>query len=197
MSDDLQALVKQACGGDSAAMDVLLRQNLPGLRAYLRLQSDRKLRARESVSDLVQSVCRELLQDLPSAQVETEQAFRCWLYTSAHRKILVRRKYWVAEKRDVSRSVPADGADAEREQSLLESYAVLASPSRHAAANEEIARIENAFEQLPDEYREVISLARFVGLSHAEIAARMGRTEEAVRQLLTRARARLARLLSG
>lgn len=194
--DDLRELLDKARGGDPAALEALLRSNLPGLRAFLRLRSGRLLRAKESVSDLVQSVCRELLQDLASAEVETEQAFRCWLYTSAHRKILDRRKYWEAEKRDAAREAPPAGAPCEGEQSLLQSYAVLATPSRHAAASEEIARIEEAFERLPEEYREVISLARFVGLSSREIAARMGKSEEAVRQLLTRARARLARLLS-
>jgi DNA-directed RNA polymerase specialized sigma24 family protein len=41
----------------------------------------------------------------------------------------------------------------------------------------------------------VISLARIVGLSHAEIAKEMGRSEGAVRTLLSRALARLATLL--
>lgn len=197
MTDDLPRLIESARGGDRAALGALLQSNLPGLRAFLRVRSGRLLRAKESVSDLVQSVCRELLQDLPGAEVETEQAFRCWLYTSAHRKILDRRKYWEAEKRDAAREEPAQGAPGERERSLLECYATFATPSTHAAASEEIARIEEAFEKLPEEYREVIALARFVGLNHHEIAARMGRSEEAVRQLLTRARARLARLLSG
>ena len=46
---------------------------------------------------------------------------------------------------------------------------------------------------LPDEYRQVILLARIVGLSHADLAREMGRSETAVRTLLHRALARLAR----
>ena len=62
-------------------------------------------------------------------------------------------------------------------------------------AREELERIESAFDRLPEEYREVITLARIAGLSRAEIAERMGRREGAVRTLLSRALARLAELL--
>ena len=67
-------------------------------------------------------------------------------------------------------------------------------PSRNVVVREELARIEAAFDQLPDEYREVITLARIVGLSHGEIGIRSGRNETAVRKLLSRARARRATL---
>ena len=62
---------------------------------------------------------------------------------------------------------------------------------------EEIARLEAAIDQLPEEQREVITLAHLVGLSRADIGAQMGRTEEAVRALLHRAKARLSILLDA
>jgi DNA-directed RNA polymerase specialized sigma24 family protein len=48
---------------------------------------------------------------------------------------------------------------------------------------------------MPDDYRTVITLSCIVGMSHAEIAEELGWLEPAVRKLLSRARARLARLL--
>lgn len=39
----------------------LLQEHLPGLRAFVRLQATPEIRAQESVSDIVQSVCREVL----------------------------------------------------------------------------------------------------------------------------------------
>ena len=53
-------------------------------------------------------------------------------------------------------------------------------------------RVETAFDRLSDEQREVISLAHVVGLSRAEIAARLGKSEGAVRTMLSRALADLA-----
>lgn len=63
-------------------------------------------------------------------------------------------------------------------------------------AREECEQLESAFERLPGEYREVLLLARIVGLSRAEIGERMGRSEGAARALLFRAQARLASLLA-
>jgi RNA polymerase sigma factor (sigma-70 family) len=61
-------------------------------------------------------------------------------------------------------------------------------PTRHPWTAGELAQqMELAFDRLPDDYREVITLARIVGLSHAEIARQMGRGEGAVRMLLSRA----------
>jgi RNA polymerase sigma-70 factor (ECF subfamily) len=193
VNEGFSDLIEKARRGDLAATENLLRTNLPGLRAFIRLRSDRLLRAKESVSDLVQSVCREVLTDLSSFPVATEQAFRHWLYTSALRKIIDRRKYWEAERRDVRRETRLE---ASGEQQLLTSYGAFCTPSRHAEMREQVERIEAAFDDLPEDYREVITLARIVGLSHREIAERMGRNEEAVRKLLSRARARLARLLA-
>ena len=52
-----------------------------------------------------------------------------------------------------------------------------------------------AFAQLPEDYREVITLSRVVGLSHGQIASQLGKSEGAVRVLLHRALARLSGLL--
>ena len=61
---------------------------------------------------------------------------------------------------------------------------------------EDLERIERAFAELPEDYREVILLSRLVGLSHREIAEDWGRKEGAIRVLLHRALARLSVLLS-
>ena len=48
-----------------------------------------------------------------------------------------------------------------------------------------------ALERLPPDYREVITLRNLQGLSLVEVAGRMGRSHEAVRQLWCRAVRRL------
>ena len=48
-----------------------------------------------------------------------------------------------------------------------------------------------ALDRMPDEYRQVVTLSRRGGLSHAEVAAELGKTEGATRMLLHRALARL------
>jgi RNA polymerase sigma factor (sigma-70 family) len=58
-------------------------------------------------------------------------------------------------------------------------------------------RVEAAFDELPEDYREAITLHKLCGLSHAEIAERLGRSEGAVRNLVYRGISRLALLVDS
>jgi RNA polymerase sigma-70 factor (ECF subfamily) len=179
-----------------AELELLLERHLPALRAFVRLRAGRVVAARESSSDLVQSVCRELLKGSERFEYQGEAAFKSWLYTAALRKIVEKDRYYRSQKRDAGREIPADGHGDEQDGSLLDCYATFATPSRDVAVREQLARVEQAFEQLNDEQREVVTLARIVGLPHAEIARQMGRTEEATRQLLRRAMIKLSEILT-
>ena len=191
MSEPSRELLESASQGDSIALDTLLERHLPGLRAYVRLRSDRLLRAKESESDLVQSVCREVLEHIDRYQYPSEAGFRQWLYRTAERKIIDRFRYYNAEKRSAAREV--NGEDLGLEDSrLVEAYGTLFTPSRDAVAREELRRVEEAFERLPPDYREIIVLARIVGLPHADIARQLSRTPSSVRNALYRGLALLS-----
>lgn len=190
MADDVSRLIESAQGGDPRALDVLLGRYLPGLRAFVRLRAGPSVRAHESVSDIAQSACREVLQNLSNFKYGGEAGFKHWLYATALRKLQKRDEHWRAQKREAARVVANDDA-------LLELYRSVSSPSRRAIAREELERIERAFDELGDDEREVITLARIVGLPHKEIAEAMGRSEGATRVLLHRALAKLAAKLDS
>ncbi|MFO1076124.1 MAG: sigma-70 family RNA polymerase sigma factor [Planctomycetota bacterium] len=179
---DTPALAQRAATGDPESVEALLLRYLPRLRAFVRLRVDNVLRQRESSSDLVQSICREVLQGAGTFTYEGEERFRAWLFKAALNKILERKRSLAAQKRDVAREV-AMGPEADYQDLHL----ALQSPSKMAAAGEFAAQMERAFDELPEDYREVITLARIVGLPHAEVARQMGRGEGAVRMLLSRA----------
>jgi len=194
MADESRELIRRLAAGDRDALEALIERHLPGLRAFVRLHAGAELRARESTSDLCQSACREVLAHADRFRYAGEDAFRHWLYTTAMRKIRNRQRYWLAARRDAQRDVPlvAPSSPDRSAAALLECYASICTPSKDAIAREAIERIETAFEELTSEQREVVLLARVVGLSHREIAARTGRSEGAVRTFLFRALARLA-----
>lgn len=196
MSDPTLPLVQRAGGGDAAAVDELIRLHLPGLHAFVRLHMGRLLRAREESMDLVQSVCRELLEDLPALEYRGEAAFRHWLYTAALNKIRNRVEHYRAQKRDAAREVRMPRDTAAEEAALTRCYSAFCSPSRQAALREQIERIERAFAELTEEQRQVILLAKVVGMSRAEMAPILRRSEVAVRSLLSRSLARLAWILA-
>lgn len=185
--DASRDLVARVSLGDGAAVTTLLEQQLPGLRAYIRMKAGKELLALESSSDLAQSVCRDILENLGRFQYDGEGAFRKWLFTTALRKIADRYEFYQAGRRNIRREASTGGDDA-----ILEACRGFYTPSRQAAAREDLARLETCLRSLDDDKREVILLSRMVGLSHAEIAVEMGRTEVAVRKLLSRALAELA-----
>lgn len=172
----------------NADVERLMTDNLPRLRAFIRARTNAAIRARESCSDLVQSVCRELVEGADRCQFESEAAFRGWLFTAALRKIIERNRRMGAGKRDAARELPFDEA---RDASLLDAYGTVSTPSAVLGRQEQLASLEAALDELGEEQREVLSLARFGGLSYAEIAAATGRSEEACRQVMRRALIRL------
>lgn len=181
-------LFDDATRGDRGALDQLLQRYLPQLHAYVHARLGAELRARESSLDVVQSVCRQLLE-ARKFDFHGEERFRAWLFTAALNKIRDRHRELHADKRDVAR---------EREPIDPESATIaihLLTPSQAVIGNETAAAVSASLAALTEEHREVVALSRLVRLPHRVIAEVMGRSEEATRQLLARAMVRLTREL--
>ncbi len=189
---DHAALVDHATRGDATALDALIARHLPTLVGYIRLHADPVIRDHESCSDIAQSVCRDVLEETHSFEYRGEPAFRAWLCTKALTKLVNRKRYYLTAKRDVRRNQPLLAAS---DQDLPQLYAKVFSASDQAVARETAKHLEAAFDQLPEDYRRVITLSRVLGMSHAEIGTELGRDQGAVRVLLHRALVRLGRLM--
>ncbi|MBX3462321.1 MAG: sigma-70 family RNA polymerase sigma factor [Planctomycetes bacterium] len=172
---------------ESEDVEALVARYLPALRSFVRLRMGGELRAREESCDIVQSVAREVLQHRDRFRYGGEQGFREWLFTTAHRKVVDRLDHWRAGRRR--------GPTAPQ---LPEELAGLGpSPSQQASAREQLAAVERAFDGLAAEQRDIVVWSKLMGWSHADIAARLGKSEVAVRKSLSRALARLAARLDG
>ena len=190
--EPLPSLLRQASQGDAGAVEALLERHLPALLGYVRLRADPLIRNHESCADIVQSVCREVLEDLGGFEYRGEAPFRKWLFAKAMAKLVDRKRFYLAEKRNPAR------LSWSRSGSQLEGlYATLCTPSQAAAAREDLERLERAFGRLSPDDQKVITLSRLVGMSHAAIAAEMDRKEGAVRVLLHRALGRLGLLMDA
>lgn len=188
---DDDAALAAAAAGDRAALEALLTRHVPGLRAFIRLRMGAPLRAHEASCDLVQSVCRQILERADHFRRGGEAGFRQWLYTTAHRKIADRADYYAAAKR----AGTAHLDDADSVASLAQHYRDCCTPSRDVGARELLQRVEAAFDRLSEEQREVILGVRMLGLSHRQLGERLQKSEGAVRALLFRAMARLTELV--
>ncbi|HVQ25977.1 MAG TPA: sigma-70 family RNA polymerase sigma factor [Planctomycetota bacterium] len=178
---------------ERASIDALLTEHLSELRAFVGERADRLVLSKESRSDLVQSVCREVVEHAARYRHREGDAFVHWLRRTAERKIIDRYRYYTAGKRDALReagaAAEAGWGDEPRDGG--------ARPSQNAVAAEQAERLQRALDALPAHYRDVIRLARLEGLPLAEVAARTGRSEDAVRNLLFRALGALSDTLTG
>ena len=192
VTDDLQKTVTDASNGDTPAVEALLARFLPGLQQYLARHAGALVRNKESVADLAQSVCREVLERLRDERFEYrgEAQFVEWLQQAAVHKLQNRHRFYRAEKRDAGREVapPADTATRAIEQLAVTS----STPSRHAMQREVGEEVRAALQALSERDRQVIQWCHFEQKTHQEVAALLGVTESHSRVLLARALARLA-----
>jgi len=175
--------------GDDAEMpgDQRVLMHVAALRAYVRLRLGRSLRAREESADIAQSVVREALEDVGRFHGGDPQ-MRAWILKRAENKIRDRVRFWNRDRRTAEREVESTDDDG----GVMDIAGSLLTPSRIVSSREELSNLERAFAELDDDHRRVILLARIAGLSHAEVAREMDRSEQATRTLLSRALARLA-----
>ena len=143
-------------------------------------------RAKLDPDDLVQDTLLTAFAHRHQYRGHTPAEFRAWLrriLASRLSHALRRFHQTQARANDVplgDLSVPGSGT----------------SPSRGAAREEAVAGVRDALARLPDDYRLVLVLREQQGLSFAEIAARLSRSENAVRKLWPRALVALRQLVA-
>lgn len=197
-SPSLQLLFESLKAGDAVAQgDVLLRYQ-PWLKVLARLQIDTRLQGKFSDSDIVQQTLLEACRDLPKFRGQTEGELLAWLrQILAHVLAHEVRRFQGTQQRDVDREVSLEQALAESSRQLGSMLAIPGqSPSSHAVQREEEVMLAAVLAKLSDDHREVIMLRNMQGLSHEEVAHRMGRTVGAVRMLWVRALAEVRRAIS-
>jgi len=190
---DLRQTVQQATEGNPVAMDALFGRYLPQVRRYLARQAGQLIQAKESVSDLAQSVCREALEQLADGRFDYrgEAEFKQWLYKAAEHKIQNRHRFYAAKKRDAGREVAktaGSGADAG------ELARTVTTPSGQVMRADQRRELDEHIEKLPQKQRQVVRMFYLEQLSHKQIAQELGVSETHSRVLLVRAMAQLARL---
>lgn len=181
---DHEAIERARQGDRSALNDLLGRVRQPLLEAASR-DLGPAVGARVRPSDLVQSALIEAIGELESFRGSTETDFVGWVTRILQNNLRDAARFHTAERRSVDRESPLESVD-ERLQ------AAHRTASSEAISTEEITRIGRAMQDLSADQRQILTLRLFQSRSHAEVAARMGRSVGACRVLYARARAALA-----
>ena len=189
-------LVALAKGGDESAVDQLCRVYSERVRWMVRLRMGKELRRNLDSMDVVQDVLIHALGGITDFTYENEGDFVRWLSRIAENALRDNWKRFHAEKRDIRKEVrlndrgPTTGGRSGGAPGPIDAT----TPSVIMSRKEDLARLEQAIDELKPEYREVIVLTRIEGLSYQDVGNRLSKNSEAVRKLVFRAMSALTRI---
>jgi len=144
------------------------------------------LRASLESEDVLQSVALEAFKALPRFRPHGPGSLRHYLHKMVVNKIRDRADYFSAQKR--AGTVPLSDEELER----LPGHGGQVPEYYDGARFEEL---ERNLERLPPEMERVLILRRVDGLSSKETARVLGKSDDAVRKLYSRAIARLTLMM--
>ena len=192
---DLDQLLAAARAGSREALGdalVLCRQYL---LAVANRQLNPALRSKGGASDIVQQTFLEAQRDFAKFQGDSVEELQAWLkHLLLNDAADFARGFQGTDKRRIDREVGLPGGTSDAEGDLAGNTPT---PSVDAMAEEQAVKVRRALDTLPEDYRQVIVWRYQEERSFAEIAERMGRTENAVRKLWFRAIERLEQALGG
>jgi RNA polymerase sigma-70 factor, ECF subfamily len=186
-------LLVLAKAGNGPALGQLLERYGNHLSLLIRLQLGRRLRGKVDVEDLLQETFLGAYRGIALFRGSTERELLAWL-----RQILagtlanaVRHHYGTQSRDPRLERERAD--DLDRSSRALDRGLIspVSSPSHQASRREQAVLLSDALQKLPEDYREVIILRQLEDMSFPEVAHRMGRSEDSVKNLWARALSRL------
>lgn len=171
--DGMRRLVERVAAGDARALDALYsRLSAPVYGLALRITHDRGA-ADEVVVDTFWQVWRQ------AARYDAARGGPiAWILTITRSRALDRR-------RSGERALKVETCDD------LDTRAAAGSPEQDVWLSERAARVRAVFAELPARQQRALELAYFEGLTHTEVAERLG---EPLGTVKTRIRSALARM---
>jgi RNA polymerase sigma-70 factor (ECF subfamily) len=151
----------------------------------------KELRSKLESMDVVQDVLVSALKDLGDFTYRDDGDFLRWLSAVAENRLRDNVDKWHACKRDIRKEVRLDNHGPTTGNILggVVGPIQVTTPSVIASRKEDLDELAKAMDELKPEYKEVIVLTKIEGLSYKEIAGRLGKSDEAVRKLVSRAMA--------
>lgn len=180
------ALLEQARSGSPAAVGSLL----DAARGYLLMQAEQELpgtlRAKVAPSDIVQETAIDACRDFPTFQGTTQEELYAWLRAILRNNVTdAVRRFELTQKRGAGREQSLSVVVDRHGVSVLRVAG--SAPDLSAIRREDATLVTAALARLPEDYAAVLRLRYWDGMTFAEIAARLDRSEDAARKLWYRA----------
>ena len=195
MSEDADPLVTRVRARDADALAAFLAHRQPALLAFVERRLGAALRGKVEPQDVLQELAVKALRELPKTDFTTLEPFG-WLCHLAEQCIVDGHRHFSAGKRASSREMSGNIPVGEGSQDLVALLAAsMTTPTQAVVRNEREQRLLDALATFPDEHREVLRLRYVDGLATKDIAARVNKSDVAIRVLLSRLIHRLQELL--
>lgn len=182
--------LEQAISGDQSALERLLLRHHARLTAFLARKLPVHLRSLISVEDILQDTYVVVFREIGDFKPHSPRAFFHWICRIAEHRLYDAVRAEHAAKRggdrrriDVQTTTPTGSVVEWLEQLAMHER----TPSQSVARKEAIGVVRGALDGLPEDYREALRLRYLDGLSVAQTAERMSRTQGAVCLLCHRA----------
>ena len=194
---DVEQLMGRAQAGDADALGELLQLYRNYLALLARLNIDARLQGKVDASDLVQETFLKAHRNFGQFRGNTEEELVSWLRQILTNNLANLVRHFLGLKRRDVRLERQLAAEMDRSSRLMDGGLIApgSSPSRQASRREQAVLLADVLKQLPADYREVLILRHLEGLTFAQVAQRLGRTDDSVQKLWVRALARLRRSL--
>lgn len=193
-----ETLLAQLRDGDREALANFMELRKPQLMAFIDRRLGAALRRKIELDDLYQEVSAEAVRSLADIDLGDRNPFN-WLCQIAERRIIdAHRRFFGSQKRDAGREVSLNAvgrADTTKPGLVNLLVASMTSASQVFSRDQKQMRMMTALQSLPADQREVLQFRYLDGLPTKEIADRVGKTDGAVRVMLTRALAKLQKML--
>ncbi len=180
-------LLERIRAGDEAAFSTLFWKYSPRLSVLIHYKLSPEMHNRVEVDDILQETFLAASRQLERFTYRKSGSFMSWISRIAGNVIVDTARHHGRQKRHPAEFVRLKTASNPRGAEAID----LATPSRILAGKERIRQVLERLDRLPEDYRQVILLAKIEGLSTEETADRLGKSRENVAVLLHRAIQRL------
>jgi len=180
-------------------MGRFLQERRPQLLAYIRKHLGTALGKKVEADDVLQEVMLEAVRRAGELAATDRDPFGWLCQIAEFRLIDIHRKYFTAQKRAAGREVGLDAPGNDTRQTPLINLLVasITTPSQAFSRDQKEFQLQEVLATLPEESRDALRLRYVDGLPTKEIAERMGKSDGAVRVLLTRSLSRLQSLMGS
>lgn len=197
MNESEKELLDRIAKGDEEAFAQFAEDRRPGLIIYVERNLGLSLRRKVDPEDICQEAIVDCVRALSDVDLNGRDPFG-WMCQMAQRRIIdAHRRFFGSQKRSAGREVAleGDGGNSQNAGLINMIVASITSPSAAFSRHRKESNLGEAICQFPAETQAVLRMRYVEGRPTKEIATELGKSDAAIRVLLTRTVKKLQEML--